>query len=327
MTFSLAQFGDFFTDMALNINVSAANAVASALPATIPDDDGVIATDTLYDNRSIVLPDGKSMYRFDTQQNIVRSFEFMNAFYTASGKAYLPSESVADYVYYCDFPGERMIRTVQFEINGNPLDDYDTYSYVFYRNFKLKEDKKVGYYRSVGQEVPIQGYSHNFQDGARYGGLIFNGLQTPKSEQPTFQIWQKLLFWFNLDFSLALPSAAIPFGQRFINIGLEQAEKLLFRAPAVYQLVKVKNEFMRPATSFQLQSNGQYQVSGYSEANLINSWYEYYQLPVYTNGAINYPTIRDMSLYVNNIFTHPSIHDLYIKRIGFYLVRVHRRQR
>ena len=105
---------------------------------------------------------------------------------------------------------------------------------MFYRNFKLKEDKKVGYYRSVGQELPVQGYSSNFQDGARYGGLIFNGLQTPKSEQPPFQIWQKLLFWFNLDFSLALPSAAIPFGQRFINIGLEQAEKLLFRAPAAY---------------------------------------------------------------------------------------------
>jgi hypothetical protein len=34
-----------------------------------------------------------------------------------------------------------------------------------------------------------------------------------------------------------------------------------------------------------------------------------------------------MNLYVNNIFTHPSMHDLYIKRIGFYLVRVHRRQR
>lgn len=59
-------------------------------------------------------------------------------------------ENVSDFVYYCDFPGERMLRTVAFEINGNPLDDYDSYSYVFYRNFKLKEDKKVGYYRCAG---------------------------------------------------------------------------------------------------------------------------------------------------------------------------------
>ena len=90
--------------------------------------------------------------------------------------------------------------------------------------------------------------------------------------------------------------------------------------------MKVRNEYVR-SPGFQLQSNGQYQVAGYSAQNVINTWYEYYQLPVYTNGAINYPTIKDMSLYVNNIFTHPAIHDLYIKRIGFYLVRVHRRQR
>lgn len=61
-----------------------------------------------------------------------------------------PGQLVADYVYYCDFPGERALKKVSFEINGNPLDDYDNYSYVFYRNFKLKEDKRVGYFRSAG---------------------------------------------------------------------------------------------------------------------------------------------------------------------------------
>lgn len=55
-----------------------------------------------------------------------------------------------------------MLKTVAFEINGNPLDDYDNYSYVFYRNFKLKEDKKVGYYRCVGQEMPVDAHSIDF---------------------------------------------------------------------------------------------------------------------------------------------------------------------
>lgn len=83
---------------------------------------------------------------------------------------------VQDSVYYCDFPGERALRTTQFDINGNPLDDYDTYSYVFHRNFKLKADKLAGYYRSVGQELPQHCKSDNFQDGARYGGVVYNGL-------------------------------------------------------------------------------------------------------------------------------------------------------
>jgi hypothetical protein len=43
-----------------------------------------------------------------------------------------------------------MIKKVSFDVNGNPLDDYDKYSYVFHRNFKLKQDKKVGYFRNVG---------------------------------------------------------------------------------------------------------------------------------------------------------------------------------
>jgi len=39
---------------------------------------------------------------------------------------------------------------VKFEINGNPLDEYNTMNYVFDRQFRLKADKKVGYYRNVG---------------------------------------------------------------------------------------------------------------------------------------------------------------------------------
>jgi hypothetical protein len=62
----------------------------------------------------------------------------------------LPGEPYSDYVRFCDFPGERMIKKVSFDVNGNPLDDYDKYSYVFHRNFKLKQDKKVGYFRNVG---------------------------------------------------------------------------------------------------------------------------------------------------------------------------------
>lgn len=53
--------------------------------------------------------------------------------------------------------------------------------------------------------------------------------------------------------------------------------------------------------------------------------YEFYQLPVTTGGAINVPRIVDTSLYVNNIFTHPAVHAIYLKRIGFSLIRIHRR--
>jgi hypothetical protein len=40
---------------------------------------------------------------------------------------------------------------------------------------------------------------------------------------------------------------------------------------------------------------------------------------------MNAPALQQMNLYVNNIFTIPEIHDIYIERIGFSLIRVHRK--
>jgi hypothetical protein len=66
------------------------------------------------------------------------------------GKVLNAGESVSDAVYYCDFPGERAFTKISIEVNGNPLDEYYTFSYVFSRQFELKADKRDGYYRNVG---------------------------------------------------------------------------------------------------------------------------------------------------------------------------------
>lgn len=105
------------------------------------------------------------------------------------GKVLNAGELVSDAVYYCDFPGERIFKKVSIEVNGNPLDEYYTFSYVFARQFELKADKRDGYFRNVGQELPQEGKSVNFNDGARFGGSVFKGAQTPKTTQPALSIW------------------------------------------------------------------------------------------------------------------------------------------
>lgn len=40
-----------------------------------------------------------------------------------------------------------------------------------------------------------------------------------------------MLFWFNKDPRLSVASVAIPFGQRFITVDIEQQAKLLYTAP------------------------------------------------------------------------------------------------
>lgn len=50
--------------------------------------------------------------------------------------------------------------------------------------------------------------------------------------------------------------------------------------------------------------------------------------PVLATGSVVDTTqqISNMDLYINNIFVNPEIHDIYIKRIGFSLIRVHKYQ-
>jgi hypothetical protein len=81
---------------------------------------------------------------------------------------------------------------------------------------------------------------------------------------------------------LSVPSVAIPYGQRFINVTLASAAQLV---------------------GFQLRGTG--------SAN---------------NVSIATPNISQISLYINNIFVNPEIHKIFIKRIGFTLIRVHRQQ-
>ncbi len=95
-----------------------------------------------------------------------------------------------------------------------------------------------------------------------------------------------LLFWFNTDPRLAIPSVAIPYGQRFINIDLATPAQLL-------------RAIINP---------GALSTSGLSAPTVTT------------------PTFTNFDLYINNIFVQPDIHDIFIARIGFTLIRVHRRQ-
>lgn len=277
--------------MALNVVLSSASANAAPVPA-VPANPANIANANSQVNGSATLLDGTKLQQIDPVKQVVRNFEYLgNIKY--DGTLVNAGEQVADNVYYCDFPGERMVKQVSFEVNGNPLDDYGTFSYVFHRQFKLKQDKRIGYFRNVGQELPVEGKSVMVGDGLRYGGQLFKGLQTPKQTQPEFQIWQKLLFWFNCDPSNAIPSAAIPYGQRYIKVLLEEVAKLLFRAPALYTILKVTNQY-RPGTNFVLNGDQTYNLSGGNLATLRNTWYTYHYLPVYTGGQLNVPTIKSI---------------------------------
>lgn len=194
---------------------------------------------------------------------------------------------------WCDYPGERLLKRVQQEVNGNSLDEYYTEAIVAHREYRVAPNKLAAWKRCVGQEEPEIGYSR--QDD-RVGGEtkaqshrvkheVFTGLQTPSAQKlGTVELFVPLLFWYNRDVRLAIPSVAIPYGQRFINIDLAAKDDLVALVP------RGTGTAAEP------------------------------------NGVLGDIAISQVELYINNIFMNAEIHKIYIKRIGFSLIRVHRMQ-
>jgi hypothetical protein len=210
---------------------------------------------------------------------------------TASATGVISSDDVPIY-RWCDYPGERLFQKVSFDVNGNPLDEYYPDTYNFHRQFCVSASKRVAWDRCMGQERPMEAMcNYNLTAGAapqnaRASFNYRNGAQTYKvaGQHSQLELFIPLLFWFNTDPRLAIPSVAIPYGQRFVNIDLANVSDLL-------------RVIVNPAGNGGL-----------------------------TAPTVTTPTFANFDLYINNIFVNPDIHDIFIARIGFTLVRVHRRQ-
>jgi hypothetical protein len=217
--------------------------------------------------------------------------DFFNdmALYMKFNKATFTSASAdpnRDVFRYCDYPGERLLQKVKFDVNGNPLDEYTSDVYNFHRQFNVQPNKVVAWNRLVGQETPQEAYlkqSSQTQPESRIKLDYCDGYQTPKAEHDALVVMVPLLFWFNKDPRLAVPSVSIPYGQRFLNITLAKSSDLIEKVT-----------------------------------------------PTLSTGSDNTPTpvltVAECSLFINNIFVNPEVHDIFIKRIGFTLIRVHRLQ-
>ena len=248
ITFSIPQFGDFFSDMVVHVVMS------QPTLATV-------------DGSGTTVPDG--------DKNLMR---------------------------WCHYPGERLLKNVKFEVNGNPLDEYTSDAVNFHREFQVQPNKELAWDRCMGQQEKEEGWldqpnwAGNNVDSAlvthRTCMQTTSGLQTPTGQKSgTVELFIPLLFWCNKDPRLAVPSVAIPYGQRFITLELAPSVELVGEVPRGANL-----------------------AAGYTASNLISG------------GSLGTVTLNTIELYINNIFVNPEVHNIFIKRIGFTLIRVHRQQ-
>jgi hypothetical protein len=224
---------------------------------------------------------------------------------TNDGNGAPVAASKQNLIRWCSYPGERLLKKVKFEVNGNPLDEYTSDATNYHREFMVQPNKELAWNRCVGQETEQVGFVDQpnwASSGVASGDIKYrtkmsgcSGNQTPTGvKTENVELFIPLLFWCNKDPRLAVPSVAIPYGQRFITLELASASELTGEVPRGY-------------------ATGAADI--WSESNIA------------AGGVIKTPAnLKSIELYINNIFVNPEVHNIFIKRIAFTLIRVHRQQ-
>ncbi|NBO41933.1 MAG: hypothetical protein EBU92_10510, partial [Betaproteobacteria bacterium] len=276
---------------------------------------------------------------------------------TAGGALILANDStLTPFIRYCDFPGERIVSQGKFTVNSNTLHEYDHHASAFWRKFKLPATKEIAYNRMVGQEIPQSVESTTLVDATGLNtaaaaaildpGLLamsgatttvakttthrlkyemVNGLQTPKSSQPAASFWHKCQFWFNKDPRLMVPSVSIPYGQRFVELTL-CTQKQLLRVVGGDSADTTFGATTRDTTHYtrQFVTAATADVGGWAANTGIILQAKDIITATSARETITGGALSTADLYVNNVYVLPDIHDIYIHRIGFNLIRVTR---
>lgn len=337
----IPQFGDFFADMAMRVTISAVSTTEGNVPA-LP---GPIGQNTVTTNTdpnlliSTTAGTNSQYYRFTQKYT-----DFAENVLTPTINSTLGSV-VNNYVRYCEYPGVRLFAATRFEVSSARLDNYSSLAHIVVAKKAINPSKVNAWKKLVGQEVPLEVYSDPvaYSGSNGYIGLMgssvvarsglpdqitlapspvsyktssqfFSGLQTPQIAIPETQLWVPLWFWFNTDVHLAIPSAAIPFNNRYIKFDLAKKEDIISLAPGnLYYSVGIE----------------QFTVSGATVntglSNIISSTERSIPITV-SNSAIVGGDIQEMSLFINNLFIDPDVHEMYIRRIGFSMIRIYLEQ-
>lgn len=193
---------------------------------------------------------------------------------------------------YYDLPGVRVLKNTKLEINGSKLDEYSSDAVLMHDKFLVQPHKRNGWLRCMGQQQPIDAvYAEDATTvvpDTQVLASVTDGPQTPRdidtiiANPNIFKLamFIPVLLWCR-DPRLALPSLAIPSGQRNLTFTLASSTELV---------------------------HGQVRGS----TGQAKNW------------TITDSPISVCRLWVNNLFVNPDIHDIFMRRVGFTMIRVHR---
>ena len=218
----------------------------------------------------------------------------------------------ADRQYWAWHPflGHKLIKDAELVVNTTSLDKYDSKAAQSHFEFDVKDSIKEGYMKCVGQQVPKKGRVNQF---ATTAGLttrtLAGGLdgQVPANGVNLGQLgYEEEVTVYDGPQSRSITKGSI---ELFIPLWFwwnkESEESLcVLTIPNCQRHVKLTMESLNNLVQM-------YDKNGNPIAYDASKW-------------TVAPTYQTQELLVQNIYVNPEINDVYIDRIGFNMVRLHR---
>lgn len=223
--------------------------------------------------------------------------------------------SVPINVFYCSYPGERILRESQFQIFNHAIDSYSANAVAMDRSVSISKDKLFAYNACVGQENECKGASFA-SNGIRQKLEFLAGPQTPSVKKPALEMLIPSWFDFAKSQSNGMHAYGVANGGRTLQYELEPVDKIIgYRADAVKRITLT--QFVGTGAVKLASVNGVYQVDNFisEEGSYVvksQVWFDELRSPIddpktaeFSLAAgqyIKYPTITGCKLYVHNIF-------------------------
>ena len=135
------------------------------------------------------------------------------------------------YARWIDYPGERLIKSIELEIGGQRIDkQYGDWMHIW-NQLTLTKEQEAGYYKMIGHTTSLTYLTDPLfeaNDLPCVTNNVSGQVGAPRQSLPATTLYVPLQFWFCRNPGLALPLIALQYHEVKINLEIQPLSSCLF---------------------------------------------------------------------------------------------------